>query len=59
MMHTHTHTHTHILIVDSIVQAEEEIKKFLSEEHTFPEYEQMVLQYEEIIKEIQFGIEKV
>ncbi|XP_019854285.1 PREDICTED: dynein heavy chain 7, axonemal-like [Amphimedon queenslandica] len=40
-------------------QAEEDIKQFLSEEHSFLEYEQLVMQYENIIKELQYDIGKV
>lgn len=40
-------------------EAEEELKQFLSEEHTFPEYEKMVLKYEELIQELQYGTEKL
>jgi dynein heavy chain len=40
-------------------QADEDIKQFLSEEHSFQEYEQLVIQYEEIIQDLQFNTERI
>ena len=44
---------------DNHFQCDEEVKVFLSEEHSFLEYEKMVLRYEELIQELQFGTSKV
>ena len=35
------------------------MKEFLAEEHSFPEYEKMVLKYEDLISELQYGIDRV
>ena len=61
VLHVYTSTNhtTNTVSIFLPKQAEEELKQFLSEEHTFPEYEKMVLKYEELIQELQYETEKV
>ena len=40
-------------------QADLEIEQFLKEEHTFPEYEKLVIKYKDLTRELQYQVEKV
>ena len=40
-------------------QAERDVEQFLSEEHTFAEYEKETLKYKEISRELQYDFERV
>jgi dynein heavy chain len=40
-------------------EAEEEVERFLKEEHTFLEYEKLVYKYQELVSELQYSVEKL
>ena len=42
-----------------LTQAEAEVDKFLKEEHSFLEYEKLVLKYKDTSRELQYSVEKV
>ena len=41
------------------LQADSQVAEFLKEEHTFPEYEKLVLQYKGLVSELQYEVQKV
>lgn len=40
-------------------QAEAEVDQFVKEEHTFLEYEKKLLKYKELVRELQYDVQKV
>lgn len=54
-----TYIYIYMYCIFFSLQYKEDLQTFLNEEHSFLEYEKMVLRYEELREELQYGIDKV